>query len=172
MKITLSDLPRIDSAIDEMAKARVGPGVSYRTALLVLAAENPELFQARARLRSKRTSEEFVPYVFTGSSMLARLSPYLRERHSDLNPRATYREALAICADGISLPRASDHAMQSALDLIDTEIAKMRLEDPNLSIADAWRSLSSKRPDLIKSYNAAAARKSKATAEAFPTRFQ
>jgi hypothetical protein len=164
--IRFEDLSKIDSLVDQMAKSRAASGgMSYRTAVLVLAAEHPEIFLARGRLRSKQTTEERVPYVFLGGSLEAtdealsvRRIYKPRTPVPDWQARGAMAEALKFFTDA-KQPRVSDAKQQGALDAINTEIAKMQLESPGMNYADAWRSLTLKRPELIRAYNAEACRR-------------
>lgn len=96
MKVTLSDLDQIDALVDEMVREREKLGsVSYRTALLVLATEHPDLFQARARLRSGRTKEEeIIAYRVNGK--IVRVAEPGTNRQQDL--QVAMREAAEIGA--------------------------------------------------------------------------
>ena len=145
MKITLTELPQLDALVEDMARKRQQPsptqplGLNYRNAMLLTAAEHPELFRARMHLRSGRTKEEDIPSIGASDSRLITLSDAMCEQ---IGGRRESGEA--------------GDAMSVALGAIDREIAKKRAVAPEISYGTAWKLVASERRDLIEAYNAAA----------------
>jgi len=147
-----TDIPMIDKMIAEAASSFTNEATSHATAVIRVAMEHPDLFSARARLRTgKSSAEDVAPFRFVGSSIVRSGDP--------VKDASTLREALTE-ARGFPMNRfyGGTGSMTESLNAIDSEIARMQAKHPDQSRANCFKILMADRPDLFNAQGEAARR--------------